>query len=141
MEPAATVRNSVLITSLVNWCPMTVPTNVGPPPIKPIAKEAPRGTFAFGGERCHDPKPLRRVVKCEADDENGGETDGAGSGAVPDGKAFTEMCSPMPTAMRRARRRAGDHSDTPRRAALTSATATDPGGKGRGRPRPASHRS
>jgi len=43
-------------------------------------------------------------VKCEADNENGGETDGAGGGAVPDGKAFTEIVQPDADSKRRARR-------------------------------------
>ena len=83
--------------SLTHAWPIRVPTNVGPPPIRPSEEqEAPARPHRLAGERRDDPEALGRVVQAEADDQDEREADLAGRAGLADRQALGEVVQADP---------------------------------------------
>src|ERR1700758_5411586 len=129
MEPAARVRKTPLMASLVTCAPTAVPTNVGPPPISPMSRRNPqegRSPSAASGATMPNPSvplcsanPMTRTVA---------RPTWPAAALPPMASPSPKLCRPMPTAMSSDRRRAADHPEIPRvRGTASSSGAIVPG--------------
>jgi hypothetical protein len=109
MEPAASAKKTIITLWFTQAWPMTVPRNVGPPPIRPSSArklqlgcswspvsgaQMPRPSVALWR-----PKPMIRTIA---------RLSLSAAADWPIASPSEKLCNPMPVAMKRASQRAGD---------------------------------